>query len=446
MHNKTNIAIHKMSHSILILFLSFLLIKVSNLNAQITRKVLFLGNSYTSFNNLPQLVHDVALSASDTLIFDSHTPGGYQLFDHSADIVSQTKIMAGGWHYVVLQGQSQEPIMQNNQFVSGGAALHNLIRQHNSCAVVMPYMTWGRKNGDFNNCAGFPVMCTYQKMDSALKERYLSFTSLIKGEVSPVSVVWKYLRQNFPNIDLYQADESHPSVAGSYAAACCFYTSLFKKDPTLITYNFGLNANDASAIRNAVKTQVFNNLQMWDYKKLPVAKFDYQIGAGINEVIFSPISLGALQTYFWNFGDGTTTSTIVPTHSYLNNGTYTVSLTTTNCDLQGLHTSFTDTIIQFCSHTPTVYSSNSWLCYYDTLWTQTANSYKWFYYGEVGTFTISTGKTGDALKIEDDTKKNATFVVPRAGRLGTIHIILAVTDNGTPALTRYKRVIVDVIP
>jgi len=73
-------------------------------------------------------------------------------------------------------------------------------------------------------------------------------------------------------------------------------------------------------------------------------------------------------------------------------------------------------------------------------------SYKWFYYGEAGTFTISTGKTGDALKIENDTKENATFVVPRAGRLGTIHIILAVTDNGTPALTRYKRVIVDVIP
>ena len=29
---------------------------------------------------------------------------------------------------------------------------------------------------------------------------------------------------------------------------------------------------------------------------------------------------------------------------------------------------------------------------------------------------------------------------------GTMHIILAVTDHGTPALTRYQRVIVDVKP
>jgi hypothetical protein len=59
-----------------------------------------------------------------------------------------------------------------------------------------------------------------------------------------------------------------------------------------------------------------------------------------------------------------------------------VSLTTKNCDLQGIHTSFRDTIIEFCNHTPTVYTTHSWLCNYDTLWTQPATSYKWFAYGD----------------------------------------------------------------
>ena len=61
---------------------------------QITRRVLFLGNSYTSVNNLPQLISDVALSAGDTLMFDSNTPGGYQLLDHNIDSVTISKIMA----------------------------------------------------------------------------------------------------------------------------------------------------------------------------------------------------------------------------------------------------------------------------------------------------------------------------------------------------------------
>lgn len=74
-------------------------------------------------------------------------------------------------------------------------------------------------------------------------------------------------------------------------------------------------------------------------------------------------------------------------------------------------------------------------------------SFKWFYYGEAGTFTLSTSRTGDPLKIDDADKAKASFVVPaKFGRSGTMHIILAVTDNGTPALTRYQRVIVNVLP
>ena len=73
-----------------------------------------------------------------------------------------------------------------------------------------------------------------------------------------------------------------------------------------------------------------------------------------------------------------------------------------------------------------------------------ALSYKWFYYPEVGTFTIATGRTGNPLEIKDADKANAWFIVPRSERLGTMHIIVAVTDDGTPPLTRYERVIIEV--
>jgi hypothetical protein len=373
------LTMNTINHFRIVLFLSCLCISGYELKAQLKHKVLFLGNSYTGVNNLPQLVHDLALSAGDTLVFDSNTPGGYQLIDHSNDVISQNKIMSGGWDYVVIQGQSQEPITFTNQFNSGGGALYNLIKQYNPCAVTMPYMTWGRKNGDASNCAAFPVMCTYQGMDTTIRKRYLMLTNFVKGEVSPVSVVWNYLRQNYPGINLYQADESHPSLEGSYAAACCFYAMLFKKDPTLITFNFGLNASDAAIIRNAAKTKVFNNLQLWDFKQLAISKINYEIGPGSNEMLFDASSQ-AQQSYSWDFGDGSTSSSNYQPHSYLNNGTYTVSLTTTNCDLQGLHTSFSDTVIQFCSHTPTIYTSHPWQCNDDTLWTQAADSYQWYNY------------------------------------------------------------------
>jgi hypothetical protein len=215
-------------------------------------------------------------------------------------------------------------------------------------------------------------------MDSTIRNKYFELASIIKGEVSPVSIVWKYLRQNYPGIELYDPDESHPSAAGSYAAACCFYSTIFKKDPTSIIFDFSLSATDATIIKNSVKTQVFDFLNLWDYKQPPISDFQYSIGPGLNEVIFYSMTHGTAETYFWDFGDSTTSSSANSTHSYLSDGTFTVSLTTTNCDLQGLHTSITDTVIQFCSHTPTIYTSHPWLCSYDTLWTQAADSYQWY--------------------------------------------------------------------
>ena len=71
----------------------------------VTKRALFIGNSYTSYNDLPSLVADVALSEGDTLIHDSYTPGGYTLQQHANDPMVEAKIQAGGWDYLILQQQ-----------------------------------------------------------------------------------------------------------------------------------------------------------------------------------------------------------------------------------------------------------------------------------------------------------------------------------------------------
>ncbi|MCS7468624.1 DUF1593 domain-containing protein [Stieleria sp. ICT_E10.1] len=77
-----------------------------------------------------------------------------------------------------------------------------------------------------------------------------------------------------------------------------------------------------------------------------------------------------------------------------------------------------------------------------------ALSYHWFCYGEVGTFLCSSGTRGEPVPINSFDKAKASFTVPSRTvmppGIGTMHIILAVTDHGTPRLTRYRRLIVDV--
>jgi hypothetical protein len=73
--------------------------------------------------------------------------------------------------------------------------------------------------------------------------------------------------------------------------------------------------------------------------------------------------------------------------------------------------------------------------------------YEWFYYGEAGSLATQDGRSGAPVKIENATAQDAWFVVPQnLFKPGTMHLVLAVTDDGEPALTRYRRVIVTVQP
>lgn len=65
--------------------------------------------------------------------------------------------------------------------------------------------------------------------------------------------------------------------------------------------------------------------------------------------------------------------------------------------------------------------------------------FNWMYYPEPGTFV-------GALNIEDADEKEAVLEVPNVNNPETIHIILQVTDSGTPPLTRYQRLIITVFP
>lgn len=335
-----------MKKFILLVIFSFL--SLLCLGQTLTKKVLFLGNSYTYSNDLPQLIANAAQSTNDVLLFESNTPGGYRLQDHNSNSTSLTKIAQGNWDFVVLQEQSQLPSFPinqvNTQVFPYATSLNNLIVSQNPCAETVFFMTWGRQNGDSQNCAVFPSVCTYEGMDDLLRERYMTMTVNNQAIVSPVGAVWRYLRTLSPALNLYVSDGSHPSLLGSYAAACTFYTTLFRKDPTLITFNSSLTETDANTIKAAVKAVVFDHFFDWQIGNYdPVSSFTYS-NATTTSINFYNSSTNAT-SYLWDFGDATTSTESNPVHLYNSDGEYTVTLTVTQCGMtsvsqQTINTSF----------------------------------------------------------------------------------------------------------
>lgn len=300
-----------------------------------TAKVLFIGNSYIATNNIPGIIESMAASTGDLLIQSSHTPGGRRFSQHSSDPTVWNFMNQDKWDFVVLQEQSQLPSFPDPDVYAEvyphARKLDSMIHVSNECARTLFYNTWGRKNGDASNCGFFAPVCTYEGMDSMLYLRYTTMAEDNEASISPVARLWKYIRINHPSIDLYSGDESHPSMAGAFASAATFYTMIFEKDPSLITYHGGLTINDAQIILNAAKLVVFDSIDYWTRFDKNYIHPDFDFTVGNASVMFQNLFSRSGFNYEWNFGDGSQNSNVEnPIHTYNAGGTYNVCLTISN--------------------------------------------------------------------------------------------------------------------
>lgn len=296
------------------------------------KKVLFLGNSYTYVNDLPNLLRQLSESHGDTITVDSYAPGGYTFQQHSADANALAKIAQGGWDYVILQEQSQRPSFPPGQVATEvypyAKTLDSLIHVSSPCAETVFYMTWGRKNGDAGNCGGYPILCTYNGMQSRLRESYLEMTVDNNATVAPCGMAWKRIRETDSTIVLYQADESHPEIAGSYLNACVLYSSIFHKS----SFNSGFKSTLPDSIANKLQAAsdfvVFDSLSQWQGNGgLVYADFSTSQSGGLT--FFDNQSINGT-SFVWSFGDGNGSTSASTSHAYGQPGSYQVVLTVSN--------------------------------------------------------------------------------------------------------------------
>lgn len=291
------------------------------LQANDTTRVLFIGNSYTAVNNLPQIIKDMATEGGHQLIVASSTPGGMTLQGHLQQNTSLHFLDQGNWDFVVLQEQSQIPSFPEPQveqeFYPYAKTWDSLIKAKAPCAKTIFYMTWGRKNGDQQNCPYFPPLCSYEGMDSMLYLRYTNIADSVQAYISPVGPLWHFIRLN-TTIELYQQDESHPSTAGSFAAACAFYTLFFNESPSNNLFSYTLPNATAQSIKDAAQRIVYDSLNFWKrFRPEMQISFDYHQQS--DTFVFNNQSENA-EHWSWDFGDGNFDTTFSPTHVYhLNN-------------------------------------------------------------------------------------------------------------------------------
>ncbi|MEO1775439.1 MAG: SGNH/GDSL hydrolase family protein [Pseudomonadota bacterium] len=194
------------------------------------RQILYIGNSLTSSNSLPETVFEMAKARGHTLLYFEHTPGGTRLSEHASSRTLSRAIEAGAWEKVVIQGQSQYSAFHDWQLERDvfpyATDIIEQIRELHPDAQIVLYQTMAHRDGDQENKDVIPEVGTYTGMQTRINSAYERLASLNSAELAPVGVAWMSFRRDFPDVELY-TDDRHPNPLGSYLAACVVFTALF---------------------------------------------------------------------------------------------------------------------------------------------------------------------------------------------------------------------------
>ncbi len=190
--------------------------------------ILFIGNSFTMFNDMTTTVQKMCDLAGKEANVVQVAHGGYTLSkylggDQNATSELLEKLNTTKWDYVILQEFSNGPLVNKERFIDSVIELNKLIKENG--AKTLLYSTWSyRDDSDkLKNEAGV----SYDEFYSILRDRYDEAGKLVNAHVVQVGTAFYNVRNEFKELDLLLEDDFHPSPDGSYVVASLFYLTIF---------------------------------------------------------------------------------------------------------------------------------------------------------------------------------------------------------------------------
>jgi hypothetical protein len=218
--------------------------------------VLFIGNSFIYFNNMPRLVEAISESVDGPRIKTEMVAiGGARLEDLWKQGSALAAIRKRQWDFVVMNEQSalgggilngEKRIGDPANFFKYAEMFDTEIRKAGAKTVVL--MTWKDQNDP-------------DRIQVELNNAFMEFRNTHKVILAPVSSAWAITRKTAPEVNLYFDDNHHPSKEGSYLEACAVYVTIIHRSPEGAAAKVeGALVEDASGILLADKTKTLVNL------------------------------------------------------------------------------------------------------------------------------------------------------------------------------------------
>ncbi len=214
------------------------------------KRILFVGNSYLYYNDsihnhVRRIAEENGPYAAGAYQYKSATIGGARLSHHNIDSLLEPGRLGidEPFDLVILQGGSSEPLTAASRTTFEKEAVKLSRKIRSTGADVALYMTHA-------------YVKPHAKFDPAMIEKieptYVETAKAINAWVIPVGLAFQRAYAERPSIELHKPfDGSHPSLLGSYLAACVVYVSIYTEPCSGIEYTYfgAVDLEDASFLR-----------------------------------------------------------------------------------------------------------------------------------------------------------------------------------------------------
>lgn len=221
-------------------------------------KILFIGDSLTHYNEMPQIFAALCKAAGKKVIADRQTKGGTGIAMLREDPVLwktvSDKIASDKWDIIVYQPNRNNPVMPEFfpyypwKEYSAAKDLVELINANG--ALPLQYSSFGVNKG-YVTRSGYTKRMSRAEHTNLVTAYNAAVADMLGSKTVYTGVTFNSLLASNMRLGLYHTDNSHPSPAGSYLVAADFYAVIFGESPANIDYNYSLDASLAATLRTA---------------------------------------------------------------------------------------------------------------------------------------------------------------------------------------------------
>ena len=182
--------------------------------------LLFMGNSHTSFHNLPETVAAMVRAARPgRTVAQVEAPGWMFLEERAADPASLELLDRRRWSFVILQAQKYSTSGLFEYSIDGAVALARRARSASAVPILFP--EWPRRGINETQ---------------RIYDLHVSIAQRAPACVAPIGQAWDLALARYPTLVLHDADGNHSAPAGAFLAALVIATTITGAPPDTLPF------------------------------------------------------------------------------------------------------------------------------------------------------------------------------------------------------------------